>query len=81
MKDSEFLAEIKAREELETRGYRLIKCGYCLGDGGDPIGTTDTCLACGGRGEVWTKPVVVDDPKADIVSNLQSAIDGLKGMT
>lgn len=58
--DKELLDEITAREGLEKRGYRRVKCAQCRGDGSLPRNSASgpyPCYACGGKGYKWEGPL------------------------
>lgn len=62
MKDAEFLAEIKAREELEQRGFKRITCDFCKGTGVlkpglQSQGREMSCYRCNGQGYNWEAPI------------------------
>ena len=73
MKDSEFLAEIKARAELEAMGYRWVTCDNCEGVGtkrgmsksGGAL-SEHLCLYCDGKGKVWKES---EPPPSDGVTH------------
>jgi hypothetical protein len=55
-KASEFLAEIKAGEELKQRGYEWISCDWCSGRGSRiRMGSFLIPCKCLGRGGRWIK--------------------------
>lgn len=79
MKDSEFLAEVKAREELEQRGYQLVECKPCNGTGWDAgivrqndeqIRKFMPCFRCDSRGKVWQAPMTNSEPSQLYVIHL-----------
>jgi len=51
----EVLEEIKAEEELKSRGYKKIKCSVCSGTGRAPHSECHFCngTGCGG----WQGPI------------------------
>lgn len=58
MNDAELLANIKAREELQRRGYRWERCPMCKGSGVGPLcGNYRMPCLCGGRGGTWKAPI------------------------
>lgn len=63
MTDKEFLEEIKAREELEGRGYIKEICSTCNGEGWisrqDASGylVACKCFNCYGKGYHWEGPI------------------------
>jgi hypothetical protein len=64
MKDSEVLAEIKAREELIARGYTWTECAYCGGRcEGHRIGGVYIQCACNDRGGYWLAPTPPETPQ------------------
>lgn len=66
MTDQEMLSKIKAREELEQRGYKRVTCDHCKGKGylidaderGRVYGIEAPCRVCDGKGFRWEGPVV-----------------------
>jgi len=58
MKASVFLSELKAREELFSRGYGQSRCPTCavLGD------IIPGCGTCGGDGKIWVKNDNLPEP-------------------
>jgi DnaJ-class molecular chaperone len=51
--------QVKAREELEAKGYRQVTCKKCNGLGrkiyaGNSV--TYPCFSCAGRGWSWVSP-------------------------
>lgn len=63
MSDKEFLEHLKAREELESRGYTRKPCDFCRGTGNDGGVTSGTyfadfgCRHCDGKGYTWKAPL------------------------
>ena len=63
MKDSDFLAEMKASEELASRGFTKEPCQKCDGKGYitgfDSFGyaMASKCYICGGQGYHWQGPI------------------------
>lgn len=56
MNDKELLDKIKAREELERRGFMRKRCDLCGGTG-RTYRTFNPCVACSGRGYHWQGPL------------------------
>jgi hypothetical protein len=60
MSDKELLEKVKAREELQNRGFTWERCLSCGGDGGmfrEDYGYVMPCLACSGKGGHWKAPM------------------------
>jgi hypothetical protein len=67
MNDKELLEQIKAKEELEHRGYKWVKCSICDGYGAKITRCEYVpCSVCNGKGYHWEAPITKWKPKKKV---------------